>query len=81
VVEVRVVDHGDGVPLEFRDVLFDRFTRDEDATIRAAGTGLGLYIVRELARANGGDVGFSETPGGGATFTLTLPADPGAVQV
>ncbi|MFL6022738.1 MAG: PAS domain S-box protein [Marmoricola sp.] len=72
-VEISVADHGRGVPPQFRDELFRRFARDADAASRASGTGIGLYIVRELANANLGDVAFSETPGGGATFTLSLP--------
>jgi len=72
-VEIAVADRGRGVPREFRNELFHRFARDADAVSRASGTGIGLYIVRELACANFGDVHFSETPGGGATFTLSLP--------
>lgn len=73
-VRVAVVDRGRGVPAEFVDALFDRFSRSEDASSRAKGTGLGLYIVRELARAAGGDVTHEPTPGGGATFVVDLPA-------
>lgn len=73
-VRVAVVDRGRGVPAEFVDALFDRFSRSEDASSRAKGTGLGLYIVRELARAAGGDVTHEPTPGGGATFVIDLPA-------
>jgi PAS domain S-box-containing protein len=69
-VLLRVEDAGPGVPEEFRPRLFDRLTRaDRDAdTVR--GTGLGLYIVRNLARANDGDVHYAPRPGGGSVFTL-----------
>jgi signal transduction histidine kinase len=73
-VRVAVVDRGRGVPPEFVGELFDRFTRSEETSRSARGTGLGLYIVRELARAAGGDVTHEPTPGGGATFVIDLPA-------
>ena len=73
-VRVAVVDHGPGVPLEFVDALFDRFSRSDTTSRSAKGTGLGLYIVRELARAADGDATYEPTPGGGATFVIDLPA-------
>ncbi|WP_206054042.1 PAS domain S-box protein [Nocardioides iriomotensis] len=67
---VRVSDAGTGVPEELRDRLFDRF-----ATGRSGGTGLGLYIARQLARAHGGDARYeppsSDQPGG--AFVLEVP--------
>lgn len=70
---VHVSDHGPGVPPDFVPHLFERFTRSESARSARRGTGLGLYIVRSLLTANGGDVSYSETPGGGATFSVSLP--------
>jgi PAS domain S-box-containing protein len=68
-VLLRVEDRGPGVPEDFRSRLFDRLTRAErDAAIR--GTGLGLYIVRSLARANHGEVRHEPHPAGGSVFTL-----------
>jgi len=67
-VDITVQDGGAGVPPEARQRLFERF----GAT--TGGTGLGLYIVRELARAHGGDVAYRETD---AAFVLTLPTDEG----
>jgi PAS domain S-box-containing protein len=69
-VTVQVVDHGRGVAADLRDRLFSRFATGSPR----GGTGLGLYIVRELARSHGGEAGYEPTPGGGATFVLTLPA-------
>ncbi|MBF4162436.1 sensor histidine kinase [Nocardioides acrostichi] len=70
-VEIHVVDAGPGVPPEFRDALFSRFGRAESHR-RVRGTGLGLFITRELARANAGDVRYE--PGSpGSDFVLTLP--------
>jgi two-component system sensor histidine kinase KdpD len=68
-IEVRVADHGPGVPVEERDRIFDEFARAD-----ASGTGLGLAIVRALVTAHGGRVWCEETPGGGATFVFVMPA-------
>ncbi|WP_433833003.1 sensor histidine kinase [Actinoplanes sp. CA-015351] len=80
VVTIEVHDEGSGVPAEFRDQLFDRFARAEPTAGTVSGTGLGLYIVRELARANGGDVHYRPAPRQGSIFVLTLPA-PGVALV
>lgn len=73
VVTMSVVDHGPGVPVELRDRLFERFSR-ADAARDMPGTGLGLFITRELARANGGDLVHRDGRPRGAVFELTLPA-------
>jgi two-component system sensor histidine kinase KdpD len=72
-VEVRVADHGPGVPADERERIFEEFTR-VDGRPDASGTGLGLAIVRALVTAHGGRVWCDETPGGGATFVFVLPA-------
>lgn len=73
-VIVRVADSGQGVPAAFVPKLFDRFSRSDQARQGAQdGTGLGLYITRSLLLANGGDITYEPTPGGGATFCLQLP--------
>lgn len=72
-VEIRVVDHGPGVPPTFRSRLFERFTRHPATSGNLPGSGLGLPIVRGLVTRNSGHVHFEETPGGGATFVLRLP--------
>ncbi|MBB3095786.1 signal transduction histidine kinase [Actinoplanes campanulatus] len=72
-VTIDVADRGPGVPPEFRDRLFDRFARAENTAGKVAGTGLGLYIVRELARANGGDIRYRHSPAHGSTFVVSLP--------
>jgi signal transduction histidine kinase len=71
-VEVAVVDHGPGVPAEFREQLFDRYSRDTATAERVIGTGLGLFISRELARANGGDLVHRPGETGGSEFVLRL---------
>ncbi|GLY02679.1 MULTISPECIES: PAS domain S-box protein [Actinoplanes] len=75
-VLIGVTDEGAGVPEGFRPQLFERFARSGATAGRVRGTGLGLYIVRELARANRGDVTYRPRPGGGSVFTLALPAVP-----
>ncbi|WP_431682680.1 ATP-binding protein [Kitasatospora sp. KL5] len=72
-VEVRVVDRGPGIPPEDRDRVFLPFQRlgDNDNT---TGVGLGLALSRGLAEAMGGSLGVEDTPGGGTTMLLTLPA-------
>ncbi|MFC4530745.1 sensor histidine kinase [Sphaerisporangium dianthi] len=72
VLEVR--DDGPGIPVEDRDAVFDRFTRlDEARTRDAGGSGLGLAIVREIVVLHGGAVAVTGA-GGGACFTVRLPA-------
>ncbi len=71
-MRIDVVDEGDGVPPEFRDRLFDEYSRANDKV--ANGTGLGLYVVRTLAQAQGGTVEYTPRRGGGSVFTITLNA-------
>ena len=74
-IKVDVVDRGPGIPPEEMENVFERFRRLGDHMTRTTGgSGLGLYIARQLARAVGGTVAVSDTPGGGATFTLKLPS-------
>ena len=73
---LTVDDDGRGVDPSHRESIFDRFTRlDESRSRDVGGAGLGLAIVRETARAHGGDVAVGDAPLGGARFTLTLPLD------
>jgi two-component system OmpR family sensor kinase len=72
--ELRVVDHGPGIPPDQRERVFERFTQIEASQTRSVGgTGLGLSIVRSLAEAMEGRADVDETPGGGATFIIDLP--------
>ena len=76
-VEVRVVDRGPGVPDAAKDRIFEPFQRYGDAP-RGAGVGLGLAVARGFAEAMRGTLTVEDTPGGGLTMVLTLPAAPGA---
>jgi K+-sensing histidine kinase KdpD len=72
---LAVVDHGPGIPEGERERVFERFVQlDQSSTRRQGGTGLGLHLCRQLAQAVGGEMTVSETPGGGCTFTLVVPA-------
>jgi signal transduction histidine kinase len=69
---LSVSDRGPGVPVEERELIFERFMRGREAGGRA-GFGLGLAIGRELARRMGGDLSLEDQDGPGARFTLRLP--------
>lgn len=74
-VEIAVVDRGPGIPPQHAERIFERFQRlDNDVTRSQGGAGLGLYIVRQLARAMSGDVSVVSPPAGGSAFVVTLPA-------
>jgi signal transduction histidine kinase len=75
-IEIRVYDSGPGVPEDFVPRLFDRFTRGPSAEGRAEGAGLGLWIVRSLAQANGGEAYYEPGDRGGACFCLGLQIAP-----
>jgi len=73
-LQVSVEDHGLGVPEEARDHLFDRFFRVYHPQVKKiGGTGLGLALVKEIARVHGGRVWFDSVLGQGSTFTIELP--------
>jgi signal transduction histidine kinase len=72
--EVRVHDQGLGIAADAQARMFQRFGRIvTPQTSNIPGTGLGLYLCRELARAHGGDITMESREGEGSTFTLTLP--------
>jgi signal transduction histidine kinase len=81
VCHISVTDHGVGISREQQSMLFTRFGRlVTPATSHIRGTGLGLYIAREIARLHGGDIAVRSEVGRGTTFTITMPLDPGALQ-
>lgn len=72
--QFEVRDNGPGVPVELREVVFERFRQsDGDVRRRHGGTGLGLSIVKDLVELHNGTVTLDETPGGGALFSVRLP--------
>lgn len=73
-VRLQVVDHGDGIAPENRSKVFDRFWRADESRQRAkGGSGLGLSMVAAIVDSHGGSVTVTDTPGGGATFSVELP--------
>lgn len=78
-LEVRVIDHGIGVPANERRAIFDKFYRVQHVSLPwdpkhpPIGTGLGLAISASIVRAHAGNIWVESTPGSGSTFIFTLP--------
>jgi two-component system OmpR family sensor kinase len=71
---LSVIDHGDGIPPQIREKIFQRFWRADSSRNRdTGGSGLGLAIAAAIVAAHKGEVQVLETPGGGATFRIALP--------
>src|ERR1700722_3844304 len=75
-VELRVIDRGPGIPEKDREQMFVPFQRLGD-TDNTTGVGLGLALSRGLTEAMGGTLTAEDTPGGGLTMTVSMPAAPG----
>jgi signal transduction histidine kinase len=75
--QVRVTDQGIGISSEQQSLLFTRFGRlVTPQTSHIRGTGLGLYMAREIARRHGGDIVVTSEVGHGTTFIVTMPLSP-----
>lgn len=70
-----VRDEGAGIPMEQQGKLFEPFIRGADAHHKASGTGLGLYITRQIIEHHGGSIELHSALGEGTTFTVRLPVD------
>jgi len=71
---VSVKDHGPGIPDEFREKIFMKFTQADSSRTRAkGGTGLGLSIAKSIVELHGGNIGFDTELGVGTTFYFDLP--------
>ena len=72
-VLIEVGDRGPGVPLKYRERIFEPFFRLPGASERVGGVGLGLSLVKSIAERHGGRVRCADRPGGGACFEVSLP--------
>ena len=71
--EIRVVDHGVGIPTDCQARIFERFYRvDKDRSHALGGTGLGLAIVKHIAQQHGGEVSVESKSGEGTTFRVAF---------
>lgn len=76
IVRVEVVDHGQGIPEEFHDKIFKKFSQADSSDSRSVGgTGLGLAIAKELIQKMNGTIGFTSAIGVGSCFYLELPLE------
>lgn len=74
--QFEIVDHGEGIPVQLSEKIFDRFYRADTSRNReTGGSGLGLAIVKSIADAHQGAVSAHVTDGGGATFRVELPLE------
>ncbi len=78
-VRIEVIDHGSGIPEEFHNKIFEKFSQADSSDTRAVGgTGLGLAIAKELIQQMNGTIGFSSTVGVGSCFYVELPLEESA---
>lgn len=74
VLRISVIDHGEGIPQEQQNMLFDAFSRGStEATVRVGGLGLGLSVCRGIIEMHGGRIGVQSEEGRGSTFYFELP--------
>jgi two-component system sensor histidine kinase KdpD len=78
-VDVRIIDRGPGIAPDARERVFQPFQRLGDRSTDA-GAGLGLAIAKGFVEVTGGQLRVDDTPGGGCTFTVSLPIAPDAIQ-
>ena len=73
-VRLTVRDHGPGIPIDFKPLIFEKFVQADAGDARhKGGSGLGLSIVKQIVDRLSGEVGFADAPGGGTIFHVQLP--------
>lgn len=72
---ITVRDSGTGIPNEYVDKIFDQFVQVENSDLEVRGTGLGLFIAKEIVEAHGGKIWCESTLDVGSSFTFVLPLD------
>ena len=73
-VSISVIDYGLGIPEQFKDKVFEKFTQaDTGNTRQASGTGLGLSIAKKIVELHQGSISFISAPATGTVFTVKLP--------
>ncbi len=75
-IRCLICDNGPGIPVEFRERIFDRFLRTNRGGAQVRGTGLGLTFCKTAVEAHGGRIWAEDAPGGGSCFIFTLPGVP-----
>jgi signal transduction histidine kinase len=81
-IELRVLDRGPGVPRGCEERIFEQFYRAHDSLSSGIqGSGLGLTLARQIARAHGGDVIYRTREDGGSCFILSLPVETQTTRV
>lgn len=80
-VEIRVADHGPGIPADEQEQIFDPFFRGRRAVEdQVHGTGLGLNLVKKIVEAHGGTIRVKSEPATGTEFVMSIPAAPAEFQ-
>lgn len=72
-VEIRIRDMGPGIAAAESELIFERYRRGETRDASPAGTGLGLYVARQIVQAHGGDLWLAANTPAGCEFALTIP--------
>ncbi len=72
-LQIDVIDHGPGIPEDYKSRLFDRFVQVKDQKGKRRGSGLGLTFCRLVVENHGGRIWVGDNPGGGSIFSFTLP--------
>ncbi|UTF60249.1 PAS domain S-box protein [Gilvimarinus sp. DA14] len=80
-IKINVIDHGPGIPEQFKSQIFQKFSQADSSSRRSkGGTGLGLAISKQIVENMDGRIGFTSKEGQGSRFFLVLPAFMGAQQ-